>query len=267
MSGADNKTRRVDLDPQLKGLTDILVAENGGLTVVGVLTADSIESGNIHSTGSVDIDVDLNVDGAAQIDGALTAGTNAATAHVLTGDLNITDDLDVDGDGNIDGALQVDGAITAGADAATAHKLTGDLNVTDDVDVDGDLNVDGSQQLDGTITIGGTGNTIPMVTVDSAALAVSQIQTIAHNLGAKPNRWQISLLCISAEANFAVNEEITFPNGYNGGSNNSIWQVSFDATNITTITGSAVIVVRDKTTGAVTGITMNKWKIRVRYGL
>jgi hypothetical protein len=142
---------------------------------------------------------------------------------------------------------------------------TTDLHVTDDVDIDSDLNVDGNAVIDGTITIGSTGNIIPMLTIDSAALATNQIQTLAHSIGAQPNRVHISLLCVTAELGYSVDDEVKNPNSYNDGTGRR-WMIVGDSTNFTTLTDAALVVLR-KDTGAAATITMSRWKFRIRYGL
>ena len=104
-------------------------------------------------------------------------------------------------------------------------------------------------------------------TIDSAALAASQIQTLAHGLGANPPRVHTSLLCISAELGFSVNdEEVDIPN-FTDGANQQRWGITKDSTNFTTKTGAQGMVVLRKDTGAPASITMNKWDFRIRYGI
>jgi hypothetical protein len=99
-------------------------------------------------------------------------------------------------------------------------------------------------------------------TLDSAALAITTVQTLAHSLGVRPNIVQFSLLCISIDAEYAVDDEIF------------IWQIDYsagrgltvmaDATNFKVLT-DAILTVMQKTTRTNTLVTMNKWKIRIRY--
>jgi len=97
----------------------------------------------------------------------------------------------------------------------------------------------------------------------SSALAVSTTEAVAHGLSSQP--WIItSLLCISTELNYAAGDEIFGQFGYYDTSPAwRVFQATADATNVTFRTQSQ-LVVANKSTGALTAITMNKWKIRAR---
>jgi hypothetical protein len=109
---------------------------------------------------------------------------------------------------------------------------------------------------------------LPMTTIDSAALAVNQLQTLAHGLASQPNRREGCLLCISADAEYSVNEEVPLPLNFEAAGTFRIWAIGVDATNFYTNIGSGVLAIPSKTVaGTFDTITMNKWKFRIRYGL
>jgi hypothetical protein len=106
----------------------------------------------------------------------------------------------------------------------------------------------------------------PILVVDSAALAVNQVQALAHGLGVKPNIIDSSLLCVTGEAGYSAGDEIqkSAMTDYGGG-NNRVFSVVKDATNITTLTGSQALLIQNKGTAALTLLTMANWKIRIRF--
>jgi len=118
------------------------------------------------------------------------------------------------------------------------------------------------------ITCGTTDNTIPMLTIDSAALAVNQVQTLAHGLSIIPGRRYYSLVCVTGEGGYSAGDEVDMwpQTDYESG-NNRVASISVDATNFKTLTGSLAILIQNKTTAALTVMTMAKWKFRIRYGL
>ncbi len=101
------------------------------------------------------------------------------------------------------------------------------------------------------------------IIIDSAVLAVNQLQNLAHNLGERPTYIQWSLLCDSAEYNYSVGDEIF---SWIQDAAARYWGVCADATNIITNTeaGSAMVVLDKTVAGTGRVITMNKWKIRIR---
>jgi len=102
-------------------------------------------------------------------------------------------------------------------------------------------------------------------TITSAALAINQIQTLAHGMAARPRKLVWSLLCLSIEASWAVSDEIfTFPTYVS----NRGYVVTADATNVITISEATnAFAILDKSTDAITIITMAKWAWRIRYSL
>lgn len=119
----------------------------------------------------------------------------------------------------------------------------------------------------GRLIANNTNNTIAMLTIDSAALAVSQTQTLGHSLGAMPNRVQVSLLCVTGELGFSAGDEVFSFGNYSDGTAGRRWTITGDTTNFTTRTDAQNINVLRKDTGAAASITMANWKFRIRYGL
>lgn len=100
------------------------------------------------------------------------------------------------------------------------------------------------------------------IILDSAALATSQIQTLAHGLGTKPTIIEAVLLCVTGEHGYTAGDET---NPISPFSSTSWITYSADATNIITYTGSVTGVVAHKTTGVASNMTMANWKLRFKY--
>jgi hypothetical protein len=81
-----------------------------------------------------------------------------------------------------------------------------------------------------------------------------------------PTKVQVSLVCIAADLNWSVGDEIfAFPNYYDGTNGRRV-EVGVDATNVIIATAGAAMAIFNKTTGAAAVITTSSWKFRVRLG-
>jgi len=152
------------------------------------------------STGDVDIDNDLNIDG-----GDLTTNqtsfnllnTNATTVNfagaatsveigAATGTTNVNNNLDVDGDVNIDGGDLTVSTATFNLVNTTATTVnfagagtdiqigasTGTTNVNNNLDVDGDVNIDGGDLTVSTATFNLANTTATTVNAFGAGTAI-----------------------------------------------------------------------------------------------
>jgi len=198
-------------------------ASEACLDIMGTAAANALRvlDGNVAITDDLDVDGTCNldatdIDGALQVDEAVTVGTNAAghdvtfesatlddkflwdaseeclditgtaaanALRVLDGNVDIADDLAVDGTANldntdIDGTLNVDGGLTdiGGCD----DDLSGG---DDDVGIAGTLEVDGAARLDSTLYIGGTvtltnGTTIVQTDTDTTTITESEVNIV-----------------------------------------------------------------------------------------
>ena len=154
------------------------VVKQGTNNYINIDTTDSSEL-ITFSTGNVDIDNDLNVDGGDITTNQTTfnlLNTTATTVNAFgaattlelgaaSGTTNINNNLDVDGDISIDGG-DLDGTTTTFnllatpttvnfAAAGTTVEIgaaTGTTNINNDLDVDGDLNIDGGDLTVSTAT-------------------------------------------------------------------------------------------------------------------
>jgi hypothetical protein len=167
-------------------------------------SATTIEIG--ASTGTTNVNNDLDVDGDVNIDGGdLTVSTTtfnlvnttattvnfagAATTVEIgasTGITNINNDLDVDGDINIDGGdltvstttfnlVNTTATTVNFAGAATTVEIgasTGTTNVNNNLDVDGDVNIDGGDLTVSTTTFNLANTTATTVNFAGAATTV-----------------------------------------------------------------------------------------------
>ncbi len=83
--------------------------------------------------------------------------------------------------------------------------------------------------------------------------------TLAHGMAAVPTLISTFLVCTSTEANYSVNDIVCVqPGADRDGANNTGLSIVPDATNLN-VRFSNNLVVCDKTTGATTAITLNKW--------
>jgi hypothetical protein len=105
------------------------------------------------------------------------------------------------------------------------------------------------------------------VIVDTVNATINTVTTSAHGLGARPTKVEVSLVCITAEFNWSVNDEIMlFPNYYDGANSRRL-TVGVDATNVIIMTHDNALAIFNKTTGGFDVITASRWKIRVRLGV
>ena len=102
-----------------------------------------------------------------------------------------------------------------------------------------------------------------MTTLTSGALVANTIQTLAHGLGAMPTVVQVSLVCVTTDQGWAVDDEIY---EWLGSATADGIVVGIDATNITVIPMTNIYIA-NKTTASATVIVLAKWKIRVRCRL
>jgi hypothetical protein len=148
--------------------------------------------GTLHTTGAVDFDSTLNVDGAAtlqttlNVKGATDLDTtlNVDGATVLQTTLNVKGATDLDTTLNVDGAtvlqttLNVKGATdldtTLNVDGAATLQTT--LNVKGATDLDTTLNVDGAATLQTTLNVKGATDLDTTLNVDGATNLNSTLQ-------------------------------------------------------------------------------------------
>lgn len=103
-------------------------------------------------------------------------------------------------------------------------------------------------------------------TLDSAALAIDQYQTLAHGCGVIPRKSYVVLKCGTAELAYSIGDEIkNWSNWYVAGGDN-IWGVSADATNFYTRMNDLLNIPR-KDTGANSNPTFANWYLRIRMSL
>ena len=106
-----------------------------------------------------------------------------------------------------------------------------------------------------------------LATLDSAVLAVSQLQLLAHGIGVQPRKVEESLLNATPEHGYLAGDEAT--------EHADSWQTGFDArynvsknaTYIITITGANTLPIFNQSTGAPNLITPANWKFRLRYSI
>jgi len=104
-----------------------------------------------------------------------------------------------------------------------------------------------------------------LATLDSAALAANQVQTLAHGCGVMPRKREPVLLCGTADISYSANDEVS--KGVDSAGVNRQWTCTYDATNIKTLVDLSGIYIQRKDTGLLALPTIANWKIRIRYSL
>ncbi len=92
--------------------------------------------------------------------------------------------------------------------------------------------------------------------------AATSIVTIAHGLGARPVRVDITMACISTEYGWAVGDELPYTNDYGYGG--SKLTIGYDATNVYIITSGYLPNITNKSGAAGGDVTAAKWNWNVR---
>lgn len=89
---------------------------------------------------------------------------------------------------------------------------------------------------------------------------------LAHGLGVKPELIQSSIVCKTAQHNYAVDDETPIASSQvsSASANHFGLSVVADATNITIRVGSGGIIVLDATSGNSSTITNGNWRLKVR---
>lgn len=97
-------------------------------------------------------------------------------------------------------------------------------------------------------------------------ITASGALTLAHSLGAQPKLVFCELVCITAEAGYAVSDVLMVSNNNANTSNNRFLSVIYDATNVVIrFTNTATcFAAGNATTGADTVLTNANWRLRVR---
>jgi len=109
--------------------------------------------------------------------------------------------------------------------------------------------------------------TITPYTSNAVSTYLTGAYTITHGLGAVPKNVQVSLICISADASYAVDDEVLASNIYGSASSNDkpIFGVYRNATTVgvTVKNYTGVGYTSNKLTGADALMDFTKWKIKV----
>lgn len=139
------------------------VEVKGDLTITGndvfssSAKAITLSGADVNVLGDLDVDVNLNVDGTAQIDGATTIGASAARAAVTVYGTTVS--------------ITGSDTTTMGVEAATASAITYELKASNTVgDANLDVNVDDAFTLDATtVSIDSTDNSNVSMTANSSS--------------------------------------------------------------------------------------------------
>lgn len=154
---------------------DVTVA--GDLTVTGNdifssgAKAITLTNADVNVLGDLDVDVNLNVDGTAQIDGATTIGASGTRAALTVYGTTVS--------------ITGSDTTTIGVEAATASAITFELKATNTVgDANLDVNVDDAFTLDATtVSIDSTDNSNFSMTANSAATKSLTIDAVNAGAG------------------------------------------------------------------------------------
>lgn len=100
-----------------------------------------------------------------------------------------------------------------------------------------------------------------------SVISNSNVQNMAHGLGAKPNHITINLLVTTANNGWSVGDLISGSGISVSGTANTVIQVGADATNIIVGCGTGSLVVLNKTTGAFAAVAVGNFKVYVGVSL
>lgn len=90
----------------------------------------------------------------------------------------------------------------------------------------------------------------------------NSVLNVAHGLGAKPSLVRVVLKCTTAELSYSVNDEVEANFLFTSGV--GVVGIASDATNVTVITNGAQPSVLNKSTQAISNITLANWRWVVR---
>jgi len=148
---------------------------------------------SITTTGNLDIEGDIDVNGTTNLDVVdIDGAVDMATTLAVAGNVDFNGDLDVDGTTNLD-VVDIDGAVDMASTLAVAGVLTGaSLDISGDIDIDGTANLDivdidgavdmattlavaGNVDFNGDLDVDGTTN-LDVVDIDGAVDMASTLQ-------------------------------------------------------------------------------------------
>ena len=162
------------------------------------------------------------------------------------------------------------GGIDASCDSSGVLELQ--TGGTTAVTIDASQNVSLVKPLP--IASGGTGTTTGIARYVSSAqtITIAGLLTLAHGLGAKPYRIFTTLVCVTAEYNYAIGDELFVTHYQESSSAVDAYGLSLtiDATNLNIRYGSGpttVFVANNKTTGAGVNLTNANWRFYIRAEL
>ncbi len=111
----------------------------------------------------------------------------------------------------------------------------------------------------------GRSNFTPSFTSSEQTVTANTRLDVAHGLGVKPSLVQLTLICKEGDENYSVGDEILYNTVLHFSSNSGV--VSFyDATNVSIIQGGAIVVL-NRSTFVVSGITTGRWRWIVKAWL
>lgn len=97
------------------------------------------------------------------------------------------------------------------------------------------------------------------------AISAGGTHTLTHGLGAAAKLIRATLKCATAEAGYSVGDEVEMTHAGDGIDNRGMAIVGGASSILVRFgTATAVFMVNNKTTGAVTGITNGNWRLVVR---
>ena len=133
---------------------------NGGLTMDSDLFTVADGTGNVHTSGTLDVDGNTNLDGTLQVDGAanLSNSLTVAGAATLNGNTTLgnvdSDTLTVNATSDFNAGVNVDGNLTTTANTTLGNTSSDALTVNATSDFNAGVNVDGATTLNGNVTLG-----------------------------------------------------------------------------------------------------------------
>jgi hypothetical protein len=112
-----------------------------------------------------------------------------------------------------------------------------------------------------------SGSIAPVFESAELTVALATVVTAAHGLGRVPKMWHAFLRCKTAQANYAVGDEVVAASFMDSGGNACNFSTYADATNVGVVIGSTQVTLANRTGGAIgqnVGLTLANWRLVIR---
>jgi hypothetical protein len=165
-------------------------------------------------------------------------------------------------------AILAPGALTFGVNGGSGH-WTLDTGATLRPLFDASYDIGSASFRVRNIYMTGTvsGSIAPVFESAELTVAIATVVTAAHGLGRVPKMWHAFLRCKTAQANYAVGDEVVAASFMDSGGNACNFSTYADATNVGVVIGSTQVTLANRTGGAIgqnVGLTLANWRLVIR---